>query len=711
MTTEFAPGLPSKETMHPIPKVEKPATWEFGVHHHLSEGPAKEHFDLRLGEPGTGHAHSWAMKYWPKPGETRLAIQQPTHTIKYMDFQGRIESGYGKGNVELARRDKTEIVSSSTGHVRFNVYDSKNIEEYLLRRTEDNNWLLKNITATRTAHPELPSSKPPYKVLDPAKVDVNNPNTVLQAKIDGAHVLYNFGERGRTADVYSYRPAERATGLIEHTQRLPNYYENKTPTALKNSILRGELYAVDDKGKALEPQRIGGILNANVWKSREKQKQEGKLVPVVFDVVKWRGKDVSNEPYAKKRELLEEAVKAAPWLQLPRTADTPEAKKKLFEDIQKRREPSTQEGVIEWHLDKPVPFKAKFREEHDVYIRKVFPEEGKRPGLAGGFQYSLTAKGPIAGKVGTGFSHEVKREMLADPKKYEGVKARVLMQRGHAGRAPAFVSFDLDQALPEAENKMHTREFQKSAMEAFLNEYLKVAFTTSEYAGPMGSAPFQQASQIPAFHAPSLKAPVEKAHQKVAGLSETEVKTLAKGFADRIRAAAGVKEASSLHSGKLPPVFSKEKGVIGRVGQLLSGERAHALKAYRGRVEGKAGQLAEKADRHASHGSPEYAGSLRRDAEVTGRAAKRIGKVHNAEAAKSTATRGGVVGAAGAGGFLAGKGSEEKSAAATTPAGRLVSTQRKGTGMGASVTGPSIASVAKPPGMGVPMPGALKNQI
>lgn len=106
---------------------------------------------------------------------------------------------------------------------------------------------------------------------------------------------------------------------------------------------------------------------------------------------------------------------------------------------------------------------------------------------------------------------------------------------------------------------------EKAAMEAFAAEYKKLAFTTSQYAGPMGTIPFQQASQIPSFKVPSLRTPVEKPAQKIA--------------------------------------------------------------------------------------------------------------------------------------------------TALTPAGRLVATQRKGTGMGASVRGPSIASVAKPPGMGSPMPGALKNQI
>lgn len=234
---------------------------------------------------------------------------------------------------------------------------------------------------------------------------------------------------------------------------------------------------------------------------------------------------------------------------------------------------------------------------------------------------------------------------------------------------------------------LHKEAAEQVAEEIFLEEINKIAdatFATSQYAGPMGGGSFQQASQLPAFRAPGLKTAIEKTQQKIA--------------APRV--------------GKLPPVFSKEKGVLGRAKQLLSGERALALKTYKERYEGTAGKLEQKAKAHMNSGSPEYAQALQRDAAITGKAAKRIGKIHEAEHAKSTAARVGVVGAAGATGFAAGHAvGEDKEAGALTPAGRLVASQRKGTGMGASVSGPSIAEVAKPPRMGHAMPGALKNQV
>jgi len=428
-----------------------------GLHRHQAER-AGEHFDLRLGDPSTGRAHSWALrKGLPGPGERRLAVQQPTHTLAYMDFKGPISEGYGKGNVELAQRDKTEVLRSGDNEVRFNVYRGKENQEFALRRMKSaGNWFIQNVTPSRNTGPaqKLPSSKPKYKLVAPEKLDPDDPNTEMQAKLDGAHVLYQFKEPGSTPRVFSYRPTERATGIIDHTQKLEGFGKLRTPKALANTTLRGELYAVDEQGKALPAARVGGILNAGVWKSREKQKQEGRLVPAVFDVVQHQGKNVEEQPYAEKKRILSAATRAAPWLQRPRTATTPDEKRRLIADIQEGREPSTDEGVVVWHKDKPVPAKSKFQEERDVYVRRIFAEAGeKRRGtMAGGFEYSTTPKGPIVGRIGTGLSHAMKKDMLENPSKYEGLHARakaLKTPKGYAPRNPVFKSFHLDQDIPE----------------------------------------------------------------------------------------------------------------------------------------------------------------------------------------------------------------------------------------------------------------------
>ena len=46
------------------------------------------------------------------------------------------------------------------------------------------------------------------------------------------------------------------------------------------------------------------MLNANVWKSRELQNTHGKLRSAIFDVVTFKGKDMTKATYREKLEAL-----------------------------------------------------------------------------------------------------------------------------------------------------------------------------------------------------------------------------------------------------------------------------------------------------------------------------------------------------------------------------------------------------------------------
>lgn len=136
-------GIPQKGLTHPIRAIAKPEAWEFVVHdHHALK--AGRHYDLRLGDPETGHGHSWALRKWPAPGEKRLAIIQSTHSIPYFDWKGTIESGYGAGKVEIADRRKVTVTKTTPDQITF---ASGPHEVYSLVRTglrDSKAWLLVN---------------------------------------------------------------------------------------------------------------------------------------------------------------------------------------------------------------------------------------------------------------------------------------------------------------------------------------------------------------------------------------------------------------------------------------------------------------------------------------------------------------------------------------------------------------------------------------
>ena len=444
MPAEFAPGIPTARTIAHLPQITKPVVWTLVLQRHEAER-AGVHFDLRLSD---GHqAHSWALRYWPTTGENRLATQQPTHTHAYLNFEGKIESGYGAGTVTKAREERAEILHADDEHVRFNLYPGQRTEEYLLRRTAGKQWLLRNLTRTRASAPHLPDYKPEFRRTTPEKLDPTHANEIWQAKIDGAHVLVDCtGSRPR---VYSYRRGTQQD-LIQHTFKMPEVFERDTPPALAGSILRGDVTALKG-GTAVAAARVGGLLNSNTWQSRTQQKDAGRLVIFVHDVVRWQGKDVAGLDYGAKLPMLEIAWAAASWIKKPPTAFTAGAKTGLRDRIGAGREKSTREGLVVWRRDDPKPTKAPFAPERDVYVRKVFMEQGAR-GLAGGFEYALTPGGPIVGRVGTGFSHGLKAHMAQNPSLYVGLKASIRAKPApdaYAPRAPVFSGWHLDQQLPE----------------------------------------------------------------------------------------------------------------------------------------------------------------------------------------------------------------------------------------------------------------------
>ena len=137
-TKKKALGIPDRNKKSTIP-VFKNGQWEFGVQEHLA-GKAGLHYDLRLGNPEDKKAYSWALRYMPKPGEKRLAIRQPDHTIPYMGWQGTIPKGYGAGTVDVKYRGKANIQVASPSKINFVVDNTK----FTLLKTDGDSWLLLN---------------------------------------------------------------------------------------------------------------------------------------------------------------------------------------------------------------------------------------------------------------------------------------------------------------------------------------------------------------------------------------------------------------------------------------------------------------------------------------------------------------------------------------------------------------------------------------
>lgn len=420
---------------------------------------AGRHMDLRLVDP-SGKAHSWALPRGdlPKPGEKVRVVQQPTHTQEYAELKGpfEIREGYGKGKVRGSGTQPVEVVSRRPGVLRFNVYGGRGAQEFALVDTPKGQ-LLHNFTVTKdtgvrgAGGHDIPQSKPKYREKRPESIRFDDDAEVHQAKIDGAHVTFHLPGGGRQIRAFSYRPTERATGVLEHTHKLPGYRELQAPKSLAGTVLRGELWAADRRGRALPAERIGGMLNASVHRSRELQAQHGKLRAAPFDVVRYRGRDVEDAPYSEKLKILKEIERKVPFLKPPPTATTAKEKERLFGRIQAGKLKETKEGVVAWPLAGGRPTKIKLRPDVDAEVVGVFPGKGKHEGRAGGLLVRTSPEAPVT-RVGTGFSDRQREELWRDPERVKGRVAKVEAQQVFPSgklRAPSFKEFHIEKGRQE----------------------------------------------------------------------------------------------------------------------------------------------------------------------------------------------------------------------------------------------------------------------
>lgn len=151
--TEYAPGIPSERKTHALPTFETPKTWTLAVQQHNAKRAGK-HWDVRLVDPKTTHAHSFAVpkSKFPEGNTPLLAIRTPTHTARYALTFGEgkpqtIGKGYGTGTVEIRHKEPISVLSSEPNKIKFERTVDGKKERYLLFKTKKDAWLMR-----KTAH-------------------------------------------------------------------------------------------------------------------------------------------------------------------------------------------------------------------------------------------------------------------------------------------------------------------------------------------------------------------------------------------------------------------------------------------------------------------------------------------------------------------------------------------------------------------------------
>lgn len=476
-------GIQDRSRFGQTEEIPRGKLLQYVIQRHLAER-AGPHYDVRIGGgPPGGELYSWATKKeMPGPGGKIMLYQQPLHRGSYANFQGTLTHGYGKGTVKTHDSGSVIVTKAEPGKISFVVAHKKYPEYYTMirssgapkdpkterqRHTQGGSWLLVNTTPVNAAKllggdpSQVGLSKLKYTSIPATKVDkLFDPAYLHQEKIDGASALYHL--LADKIEAVSYRQSKTGRPII-HTHRVfgPSGSKSgvKVPPELVGTILRGEIYGTR-QGKAIPPQELGGILNASVANSLQKQRaQRVKMHNAIFDVVRLGDKPIEpNTLSAEDRSKhLQQVMQSLPRDQfhLPQSEAEPTEQKQMWDDITQGKNPRTQEGIVAWPTEggKP-PVKVKTMPESDVWIKNIFPGAGKYKGTgAGGFEYSTGPDSDIVGKVGTGFSDEVRQDMLANPDLWTDRMARIKSQGpfpSGAHRAPVFIARHEDYPLAEA---------------------------------------------------------------------------------------------------------------------------------------------------------------------------------------------------------------------------------------------------------------------
>jgi bifunctional non-homologous end joining protein LigD len=370
------------------------------------------HWDLRLEHDGV--AVSWAVPNGipDEPSENHLAVHTEDHPLEYLDFEGDIPAGeYGAGTVRIWDRGTYECHKWEEGKVVLSFAGERLNGRYALFRTGDErDWMIHRMDPPAEPRDPFPESVVPM-LARLSELPAKSDGWAAEVKWDGVRAI---------AHCRPGRLRLRSRNLNEVTAQYPEVRRLSRQLGSREAVLDGELVAFDEAGRpsfARLQQRIHQTSESTV---RRRMKTHP-VSYVIFDLLYLDGRDLTDQPYSRRRELLDALELNGPSWQTPAYSTGPpsellEASREhglegiVMKRLQSRYSPGKRTG--EW-------LKVKNVGRQEVVIGGWQPGEGRRRGSLGSLligYHEPGEEGPAlryAGKVGTGFS-ERDLAMLAE---------------------------------------------------------------------------------------------------------------------------------------------------------------------------------------------------------------------------------------------------------------------------------------------------------
>jgi bifunctional non-homologous end joining protein LigD len=364
------------------------------------------HWDFRLERDGV--LVSWAL---PKgvpvdPKRNHLAVHTEDHPLEYGSFAGDIPHGeYGGGSVTIWDHGYYECEKWSEREVMVVLHGTRANGRYVLFQTGGTQWMIHRMDPAPDGWQPLPEHPRPM-LCGTGTLPSDDTGWSYECKWDGVRALVAV-ESGRVRitsrndlDVTVSYPELRALGLALGTTQV---------------LLDGEIVAFDDAGRASFSLLQQRMHVADAAKARRLAAQ----IPVsllIFDVLHLEGRSTIAQPYAERRQLLEKlALQGENWATPPAFVERSGA------EVLRGALDSGIEGVVCKRLDsRYLPGrrtdewrKVKGVRTQEVVIGGYTPGKGHREGAIGALIVGIPGDGGLeyAGKVGTGFSDDVLRQL------------------------------------------------------------------------------------------------------------------------------------------------------------------------------------------------------------------------------------------------------------------------------------------------------------
>lgn len=277
-------------TSEPKGKKVKSKNNRFVVQFHRAR---RDHYDFRLEEDGVLISFALPKGFSYDSHDKRLAVHVEDHPLEYFNFEGRIPKGeYGAGTVEVFDKGRYEADGKISkgierGEFKVTLYGEKLKGRWAFVHFKEDNFLAicENGEIKKEQKKKLPFYDAPVQLASLTKRVPSGKNYIFEIKYDGYRVL-SYIEKGKVK-LKSRNGKDFTKKFAVIAEDLEKSFKNKA------IVLDGEVVVFDKNGRS-----DFSMLQDSVKKGKNN------FSYVVFDILAL-GEDTRSMPLLERKKLLE----------------------------------------------------------------------------------------------------------------------------------------------------------------------------------------------------------------------------------------------------------------------------------------------------------------------------------------------------------------------------------------------------------------------